>query len=109
MGAEKQTAAVHPAPPAAQHRHTTPVETVSDTLVWAALKKCALKKKEHLGYKATENPYPSTSAPMELLTQFQINTENMTCRILESDITTVNAYCNAEVSTAWTAMVFDHV
>lgn len=46
MGTEKHASAICSAAPAAQHRHTPPVETVSYALVWAALKKCALKE-EH--------------------------------------------------------------
>lgn len=50
MRTEKHAAVVRPAAPAAQHRHTTAVEAVSDALVGAALKESALqadrKKKE---------------------------------------------------------------
>lgn len=46
VGTEKHAAAVCPAAPASQHRHTTPVETVSDALVRAALKKCALREEK---------------------------------------------------------------
>lgn len=46
MGTEKHASAICSAAPTAQHRHTPPVETVSYALVWAALKKCALKE-EH--------------------------------------------------------------